>query len=79
MSVRVNFILPDDVYNSFKTVIPKRQRSKIVAALIQQEIARRENKLYEIAKAVEENLVLKEDMAAWDVTTHDGLEDSPWK
>jgi len=73
-NVRVNFILSEHLYNAFKNLIPKRQRSQVVNLLIQQEIQRRENKLYEIAKSIEEDVVLKEEMDEWGIASQDGLD-----
>lgn len=70
---KVLISLPDQLANRMRVTIPERQRSKIVAALLEAEILRRERGLYECALAVEKDLALKEDMALWEVTLSDGL------
>ena len=67
--------LPEQLVNRMKATIPDRQRSKIIALLLESEIEKREKKLYECAVAVEKDAALKEDMAAWDVTLTDGFKE----
>jgi hypothetical protein len=71
--------VPDRLAARMKAIIPERQRSKIVVLLLETEIERRESKLYECALAVENDPVLKADMAAWDVTVSDGLQEEEQK
>jgi hypothetical protein len=63
-----------ELYARMQAVIPSRQRSKVVAALLEEEISRRERELYEGALAVEQNDQLQAEMAEWDVTVGDGIE-----
>jgi len=58
-----------------RATIREQLRNKILASLLESEILRRENALYECAVAVENDQTLKADLAAWDVTTNDGLRD----
>jgi len=67
--------LPDQLVIRMRTTIPERQRSKIVATLLEAEILKREKSLYECALAVEKDMALKADMAAWNITISDGLSD----
>jgi len=67
--------LPSQLVNRMRTTIPERQRSKILASLLEAEIIKREKALYECALAVENDETLKSDLAAWDVTLEDGLKD----
>lgn len=67
--------LPDQLVSRMRTTIPERQRSKIVASLLEAEIMKREKALYECALAVENDPALKADLAAWDTTIDDGLKD----
>ena len=61
-----------------KAVIPPRQRSKVVADLLEKEVRRREQKLYESALAVEQDEQLQAEMAEWEVTVGDGIETETW-
>jgi hypothetical protein len=67
--------LPDQLAVRMRATIPQRQRSKIFTHLIEEEIERRENALYECALAVEKDDALREEMAEWDVTLNDGLDE----
>ncbi len=71
--LKVLISLPDQLANRMRATIPERQRSKIVALLLEGEILRREKSLYECALAVENDEALKADMAAWGITVSDGL------
>ncbi|MDR3492089.1 MAG: hypothetical protein P4M12_08630 [Gammaproteobacteria bacterium] len=70
---KVLISLPDQLATRMRATIPDRQRSKIIATLLEIEILRREKALYECALAVENDEALKSDMAIWDVTVNDGL------
>jgi hypothetical protein len=48
-------------------------RQYTVAAQLSIEAERRERILYECAVAVEQDVALQQEMAEWDVTSHDGL------
>lgn len=75
--MKVLISLPDELGVRMQAVIPARQRSKIIAALLEEEIKRRERELYECALAVEQDKQLNAEMAEWDVTVGDGLEVEP--
>jgi len=60
--------LPDDLVKRMKSVIPSRKRSQVVKDLLEQEIARREEALFQCALAVEKDEALNQEMAEWDVT-----------
>lgn len=70
--------LPNDLVKRMKSVIPVRKRSQVVKDLLEQEIARREEALFQCALAVEKDEALNQDMAEWDVTTGDGIESEAW-
>lgn len=70
---KVLISLPDQLAMRMRATIPPRQRSKIITQLIQKEIERREEALYKCALAVEKDSNLREEMAEWDITTNDGL------
>jgi hypothetical protein len=54
--------------------IPQRQRSKVIARLLEDEIKKREQELYQAALAVEQDEELNAEMKEWDVTAGDGTE-----
>ncbi len=63
-----------------RALIPSRQRSKIITSLIEAEVAKRETRLYECAKAIEADEALSHEMAEWErATLIDGLQnDAAW-
>lgn len=75
---KVLISIPDKIAARMKATIPPRQRSKVIVQLLEQEIEKREKALYECAVLVEKDLVLHEEMKAWDVTLRDGLVDESW-
>lgn len=73
---KVMFSFPDQLVMRMRAVIPARERSKVLADLLEQEVKAREQHLYTCAKELEESKGLKEEMAAWDSEFGgDGLED----
>jgi metal-responsive CopG/Arc/MetJ family transcriptional regulator len=76
--VKVLVSLSDDLFARMQAVIPPRQRSKVVAELLEAEVRRREQELYECALAVEQDEQLQAEMADWDVTVGDGIETETW-
>lgn len=69
--------LPKHLAARMRAAIPSRQRSKVMAHLLEEEIARREQKLYECALALEKDKALSQEMAEWDITLKDGIDDEP--
>lgn len=69
--------LPDQLAARMRAIIPQRQRSKIITHLIEDEIEKREQALYECALAVEKDAALHSEMAEWDLTVADGLCEEP--
>lgn len=67
--------IPDQLAARMRAAIPARQRSKTIAHLIEEEVEKREQHLYDCAVAVEKNKVLHNEMAEWDATLNDGLDD----
>jgi len=65
--------LPDDLVRRMRVVIPDKQRSKVVAALLEKEVDHREQALYRCACAVEADDTLNKEMAEWEITSGDGL------
>jgi hypothetical protein len=78
IAVKVLVSLSDELYARMQAVIPPRQRSKVVANLLEEEVRRRERELYECALAVEQDEQLHAEMADWDVTVADGIETETW-
>jgi hypothetical protein len=76
--MKVLVSISDELYARMKTVIPPRQRSRVIADLLEQEVKRREQELYECAQAVERDERLAAEMAEWDVTVGDGIEAETW-
>ena len=70
--------LPDHLLARMKAVIPNRQRSKIIAQVLESEIAKRERDLYECASDVETDKALNTEMSEWDLTVGDGIEPETW-
>lgn len=75
---KVLISMPDQLANRMRAAIPARQRSKVIAHLIEEEVRRREQSLYECAAEVEKDSVLNDEMSDWDVTLQDGLDDESW-
>jgi len=65
--------IPDDLAGRLRVIIPPRQRSKVIARLIAKEVEERENSLYACALAVEKDEALNKEMAGWNVTISDGI------
>ena len=70
--------LPDHLLARMKAVIPNRQRSKIIAQVLESEIEKRERDLYECASNVETDKALNTEMSEWDLTVGDGIEPETW-
>lgn len=75
---KVLISVPDQLAIRMRATIPPRQRSKLIAYLLEQEIQKREQKLYECALAVEKDTSLNDETSEWDVTINDGLPDESW-
>jgi metal-responsive CopG/Arc/MetJ family transcriptional regulator len=75
---KVLISLPDDLVDRMKAIIPSRQRSKIIAKVLEFEIKKREKELYKCAKEVEADEELSKEMAEWETTTGDHLESETW-
>jgi hypothetical protein len=76
--MKVLVSLSDELYARMQAVIPPRQRSKVMASLLEEEVRRRERELYECALAVEHDEQLQTEMADWDGTVGDGIETETW-
>jgi hypothetical protein len=78
IAVKVLVSLSAELHARMQAVIPPRQRSNVVADLLEKEVRRRERELYECALAVEQDEQLQAEMADWDVTVGDGIETETW-
>ena len=67
--------IPSFLAIRLRAVFPTRQRSKIIASLLEEEIKKREQSLYECAMEVENDQALAQEMQDWDITLQDGLTD----
>lgn len=71
--------IPDSLAARMRAAIPVRQRSKIVTRLIEQEVKKREQVLYECACELEKDARLSKEMDEWNITLKDGLNnDESW-
>ena len=76
MPAKVMFSLPDQLVARMRSAIPSRERSRVLAVLLEKEISAREQQLFLRAKLLEANKNLKEEMVAWDKEFGgDGLKD----
>lgn len=68
--------LPDDLVLRFHRLVPPRQRSRFVQRLLEEALPTSDDDLvYQAALAVERDEALNAEMAHWDATIGDGLED----
>ena len=80
MTKKMLVSLPEDLYQRVQKQMPLRSRSKIIAELIKEELKRREDSLFKIACAVEQNVELSQEMSEIENEMHnDGLDDYEWK
>ena len=72
--MRVLVSLPDDLVMRMRAVMAKRQRSQLIAELLERELKKRERDLFKAAHEVELDEILNEEMKDWEVTVGDGIE-----
>ncbi len=70
--------LPDELAARMKQMIPPRKRSRVIAEILESEINRREQALYQCAREVEADDALNNEMTDWEVTVDDGIESESW-
>lgn len=71
---KVMISVPDQLFSRMKATIPSRERSKIIAILLETEIKNRENNLFLRAKELEQSM-RQENEVNWDKEFGgDGLE-----
>lgn len=75
MTTKVMFSFADELVARMKSSIPTRERSKVMALLLEKEISAREKTLYLCAKELEDSNALKNEMNIWENEfSQDGLE-----
>lgn len=67
--------LSPELMSRFRSLVPNRQRARIVTALVEAEVERRERALEMVAREVEADTELQDEMREWDTTTADGIEE----
>jgi hypothetical protein len=72
--MKVLVSIPNSLYSRMMATVPPRQRSKLIARLLEDEVKKREQELYRAALAVEQDEELSAEMKDWDVTLGDGIE-----
>ena len=72
--MKVLVSIPNSLYSRMTATIPPRQRSRLIAKLLEDELRKREQELYQAALAVEQDEDLGAEMKEWDVTLGDGIE-----
>lgn len=78
-TAKILISLPEELASRVRAAIPPGNISKVLRDLLQKEVLKREQKLYEAAVAVEKDSALNEEMADWEVTTGDGIDnDEAW-
>ena len=75
---KVLISIPDTLLDRMKSVIPSRQRSKVLLQLLEDEVKRREAQLYQCARDVENDKALAAEMKEWDKTIANGIDDETW-
>ncbi|HLB56864.1 MAG TPA: hypothetical protein VJK30_06025 [Coxiellaceae bacterium] len=76
MTAKVMFSFSDQLVARMRAIIPARERSKVIAALLEKEIIAREKNLFLCAKSLEESTALNAEIETWDTEfNRDGLDD----
>mgnify|MGYP001183716907 CR=1 FL=1 len=66
--------MPDTVLSRLRAVVPDRMRSKFITEVVEKEVRKREQALFECAQKVEKDKALNAEMVDWDATIGDGIE-----
>ena len=73
---KIIFSLPDNLIARMKTSIPVDERNHVLIRLLEQEIAMREQTIYQHALLLEANKELRDEMIKWDNNfIDDGLDE----
>ena len=70
--------MPNSVLTRMRAVIPDRQRSKFISEIVERELEKREQALFQCAMKVEQDEALNQEMQAWDITVSDGIDNESW-
>jgi len=66
--------IPEGLAAKFRAIVPRGERSKVIAKLIEEEIKKHDERLYKAALELTKNEKLNKEMEEWDVTAGDGIE-----
>jgi hypothetical protein len=75
---KVLISMPDSILSRLRAIVPDRQRSKFISSIVEKELKKREQNLFQCALKVEKDKALNADMKNWDATLNDGLEHESW-
>lgn len=75
MNQKMLVTLPEALYKRWRSAVPEKQRSQRLVKLIEQELAKEDEKLYQAALELEKNNALTKEMETWEQSFgSDGLE-----
>ena len=63
--MRITLSIPDQIARRFQAAVPSRQRSRVVAELLEQELKRKENALEEACLAANRDEELEKEIDEW--------------
>lgn len=63
--MRITLSIPESVARRFRTSVPQRQRSRLVTALLERELARREGSLAQACLAANRDRTLETEIDEW--------------
>jgi len=75
---KVLISMPESIVSRLRSVIPDRHRSKFITGIVEEELNRREEALYQCALKVEQDEALNQEMKDWEVTSADGMDHESW-
>ena len=75
---KVLISMPNSILARMRAVIPDRHRSKFISDIVEKELEKREQILYQCALKVEQDKALNQEMEDWNVTVSDGIDNESW-
>lgn len=72
--MRITLSLPDPLARHFQSAVPARQRSKLVANLLQKELAKHEDRLAAACRAANRQRALEKEIEEWQAF-EDGIQE----
>lgn len=63
--MRITLSLPDALARKFQSAVPSRQRSRLVATLLEQELARKKSVLEAACRAANQDKALEREIEEW--------------